>query len=469
MSSVIYYKFLHQKNQSVIHFDGTAISIFDLKREIIQANQLGNGLDFNLTIYHSEQPDLEYEFDQDIIQRSSYVLVKRSPVSSNKFNNASRYVTGKPRINRKMPTATASTTTTAAPTTTTNIPDNISEEDRIKLMFENQSNAWAQTQDELAQHKIIHYKPSATANTGKEDAPPPPGYICYRCGKKDHWIKNCPTNNDPNFEGKKIMRTTGIPKSYLKTISKSDVENKPENFTTNENGDVVDNEGNIILITDEGNYAIALADSKTWTSYQEKLAQANKKSQQQFNEKLVRLIEQDNKQEFLDPLIETKKVLEPPIVMTPCCSDISKLGKKLKNFNYNQNSLERLLIENDFHCPNCGKEDTFIDSLIENKELETNLQDYIKSKEAELGKRSLEESSLDDSKRQKVGELPIRPDMFPPIPPPGMMSFPGGLPMGMPPVPPMFMPGMPMPPVPPHMQIPNIPPNNNIQQQPPSK
>ncbi|EGW30774.1 uncharacterized protein SPAPADRAFT_62630, partial [Spathaspora passalidarum NRRL Y-27907] len=352
MSSIIYYKFLHQKNQSVIHFDGTAISVFDLKKEIIQANQLGNGLDFNLTLYHSEQPDLEYEFDQDVIQRSSYVLVKRSPVSSNnKFNNASRYVTGKPRINRKMPTTAAPAVTTTTPIANT---DNISEEDRIKLMFENQSNAWAQTQDELAQHKIIHYKPTTT---GKEDAPPP-GYICYRCGKKDHWIKNCPTNNDPNFEGKKIMRTTGIPKSYLKTISKQDIENKADSFSTNENGDVVDNDGNIILITDEGNYAVALADSKTWTSYQEKLANATKKSQQEFNDKLIKLIEQDNKKEFLDPLAE-KKVLEPPIVMTPCCTESSKL-QKMKNFNYNQGSLERVLIDNDFHCPNCGTEDTFI-------------------------------------------------------------------------------------------------------------
>ena len=24
--------------------------------------------------------------------------------------------------------------------------------------------------------------------------PPPPNYICYRCGQKGHWIKLCPTN-----------------------------------------------------------------------------------------------------------------------------------------------------------------------------------------------------------------------------------------------------------------------------------
>lgn len=51
------------------------------------------------------------------------------------------------------------------------VDENISEEDRIKLMFENQSNAWAQTQDELSTHKVVYNKPSATG-TNPEDIPP---------------------------------------------------------------------------------------------------------------------------------------------------------------------------------------------------------------------------------------------------------------------------------------------------------
>ena len=57
---------------------------------------------------------------------------------------------------------------------------------------------------------------------------------------------------------------------------------------------------------------------------------------------------------ILDPLANTKAVLTSPIVMTPCCTDSSKL-QNLKNFNYNQPELERVLIDNDFHCPNCVK------------------------------------------------------------------------------------------------------------------
>ncbi|CAX42036.1 subunit of CPF (cleavage and polyadenylation factor), putative [Candida dubliniensis CD36] len=451
MSSVVYYKFLHQKNKSVIHFDGTSISVFDLKKEIITQNQLGSGQDFNLRLYHSEQPDQEYELDQDVIPRSSYVLAKRSPafVKSGKYNNASRYVTGKPRINRKAITSTISSGQTANSSLSVPIQqldENATEEDRIKLMFQNQSNAWEQTQEDLAHHKMVFNKPTAASTANKQDDHPPPGYICYRCGKKDHWIKNCPTNNDPNFEGKKIMRTTGIPKSYLKTISREEVESKANTLTTNDNGDVVDSEGNVILITDEGDYAIAMADSKTWQNYQEKLQNAALKSKREYESKLVTEIEKDNKLEFLDPLANTKTVLSPPIVMTPCCTDSTKL-QSMKNFNYNQPELERVLIDNDFHCPNCGKADVFLDSVIPNKDLEDKLQEYVSSKEKELNikdpsKRTAEEMSADDNsgepdaKKQKIAPATIQPGMFPVgVMPPMPFALPPGVQIPPPPPP----------------------------------
>ncbi|KAK6203514.1 DWNN domain-containing protein [Scheffersomyces amazonensis] len=474
MSSVVYYKFLHQKNKSVIYFDGTAISVFDLKRDIILQNQLGSGQDFNLRLYHSEQPDVEYELDQDVIPRSSYVLAKRSPsiTKGGRYANASRYITGKPRINRKVINTTNANSAlgNTAPTTLQPLDENVSEEDRIKMMFENQSNAWAHTQDELATHKVVHYKPSATGGVKQEDAPPP-GYICYRCGKKDHWIKNCPTNNDPNFEGKKILRTTGIPRSYLKTISKEELEKQVESshFTTNDNGDLVDQEGNAILLTDEGDYAVALADSKTWTTYQEKQQNAAMKAQQEFDAKIIESIDNDKKYLYLNPLGTIKRYLKSPIVMTPCCQDASRLSK-LKNFNYNQPELEEVLIDTDFHCPNCGTEDIYIDNLIPNKELEQEIEEYINQVQATLGlenplKRRADDSDVEDNeaKKQKTDisgpeqitgptGIPLPTGM--PVPPPGMPFMP------MPPMP-IPMPGMPMfmPPVP--MPFPPTNPNAN--------
>lgn len=446
MSSIVFYKFMHQKNRLVIHFDGTAISVFDLKREIIAQNLLGTGADFNLRLYHSELPDLEYELDQDTVPRSSFVLAKRSPAHSrNRFNNASRYVTGKPRINRKALAANP-----AAPVPRQEsmpIDDSISEEDRIKLMFENQSSAWAHTQDELAQHKAIHFKSLRPGQPPLLDDLPPPGYICYRCGKKDHWIKNCPTNNDPNWEGKKIMRTTGIPKLYLKTISKDDVENHMDEhgLSKNEHGDIVDKDGNPILVTEDGNYAIAMADSKTWLTYQEKQQNAELKAKRDFDARIAECVDRDQKFQFLDPLQTTRTLLRAPIVTTPCCTDVSSL-KIMRNFNYNQLDLEQLLIENDFHCPNCNKEDIFLDTLIPNTVLETELLEYTKEQAKQLGitdpnaepvKRAQEET-LDESgaKRQKLDPSASVPPFTMPMMPMPMMPMPmvpGMLPNFMPP------------------------------------
>ncbi|RLV82631.1 Protein MPE1 [Meyerozyma sp. JA9] len=443
MSSTVFYRFLHQKEQSTVHFDGTGISVFDLKHEIIEQNSLGSGTDFNLRLYHSEQPDLEYENDQDVITRSSFVLARRSPPGSKIgfIGNASRYVSGKPRVNKKAIQGAAAAPVN--PVSTVAINENMTEEERTKAMFENQSNVWAQIQDDLSTHKVIYNKPAA-GPTNPEDVPPP-GYMCYRCGGKDHWIKNCPTNTDPNFEGKKIKRTTGIPRSYLKTLSKEAVErlqSSDSSVTTNENGDLVDQQGNTYMISETGEYVLTMADTKTWSTYQEKQQSAAMKARREYDEKMVAAAEKDQHPLYVDPLSTSgRKLLAPPIVMTPCCQDASKL-KKLRNFNYHQPSLESALIDNDFHCPNCDQEDVFIDSLIRNEELEKEIEAYVEEKEKELGlenpyKRKSEENGSDPKRQRPAGSMPapampygmpmmMNPNM--PMPPPMMF--------GMPPMPP---------------------------------
>lgn len=422
MSSTIFYRFMHQTEQSTIHFDGTGINVFDLKHEIITQNQLGQGQDFMLRLYHLELQDQEYENDQDVIPRSTFVLAKRSPISiyNGRSQSAARYVSGRPRINRFKPQALS---TASEPLTKSEIPidESVSEEERIKQMLENQSNVWAQAQDELSTHKVVHYKP------GTEDLPPP-GYVCYRCGGKDHWIKNCPTNSDPNFEGKKIKKVTGIPKSYMKTISKETVEYRLQNpdsnenrIHTNESGDLVDAQGNTYMVTEDGDYVMTFADSKTWALYQEKQQSAQHKAQLQVDVDISKRAIEDNKPQFLNPLPSQFKVLKPPISMTPCCQSSESL-KKMKNFNYNQADLEQLLIDNDFRCPNCDKEDIYLDSLVENKKLEAELEEYIKligMKEVS-SKRSFENPESSDAKKIRTDGSQV---MQPPSMPFQMMPF----------------------------------------------
>lgn len=50
MSSSVFFRFKSQKEPSRVAFDGTGISVFELKREIITMNRLGDGTDFELVI-----------------------------------------------------------------------------------------------------------------------------------------------------------------------------------------------------------------------------------------------------------------------------------------------------------------------------------------------------------------------------------------------------------------------------------
>jgi hypothetical protein len=51
MASSVFYKFKSQRDESRVSFDGTGISVFDLKKEIILANNL-KANDFDLHIYN---------------------------------------------------------------------------------------------------------------------------------------------------------------------------------------------------------------------------------------------------------------------------------------------------------------------------------------------------------------------------------------------------------------------------------
>lgn len=51
MASSVFYKWASRKDESRVTFDGTGITVFDLKREIIIANNLVKGTDFDVHVY----------------------------------------------------------------------------------------------------------------------------------------------------------------------------------------------------------------------------------------------------------------------------------------------------------------------------------------------------------------------------------------------------------------------------------
>ncbi|KAJ7429887.1 DWNN domain-containing protein, partial [Mycena galericulata] len=93
MASSVFYKFNSRKDESRVTFDGTGISVFDLKRDIILANNMGKANDFDLFIYDSSS-NKEYTDDSEIIPRSSSVVVKRRPAARPGKGKASMYIAG---------------------------------------------------------------------------------------------------------------------------------------------------------------------------------------------------------------------------------------------------------------------------------------------------------------------------------------------------------------------------------------
>lgn len=61
MTSSVFVKFMSQKEPRRIEFDGTGISVFELKRDIIVKNGLDrSGTDFDLALYNEDGSEGEY-------------------------------------------------------------------------------------------------------------------------------------------------------------------------------------------------------------------------------------------------------------------------------------------------------------------------------------------------------------------------------------------------------------------------
>lgn len=52
-----------------------------------------------------------------------------------------------------------------------------------------------------------------------QSGPPPPGYVCFRCSVPGHWIAQCPTNADPNFDVIRMKNAYGIPQNRLEHVA----------------------------------------------------------------------------------------------------------------------------------------------------------------------------------------------------------------------------------------------------------
>lgn len=154
-----------------MEFDGTGISVFELKREIITKSGLGDGTDFDLHIYTDDNSEgkkhnlddkcaqanrlVEYDDDTTIIPRSTTVIARRQPAIKPGAGRAARYVSGKMPVaaknaSRKEQSAKASSSKPSA-TALNQMSNAMTEEERMAAMFNAQTEQWSAQQEELSQ------------------------------------------------------------------------------------------------------------------------------------------------------------------------------------------------------------------------------------------------------------------------------------------------------------------------------
>ncbi|KAF8549419.1 DWNN-domain-containing protein, partial [Imleria badia] len=394
MASSVFYKFKSQKDESRVTFDGTAISVFDLKREIILANNLGKANDFDLYVYDAST-NQEYKDDSQVIPRSSSVVVKRLPSQRPGKGKAAMYIAGtngstsvpisepvqrpggstawhKGAMSKRFDVKEEFTPSKAlAPSSNTvTIPKNsVTKDDEaaaMAAMFQAQTANWEETQAKMSHAVRIYNNPRGTsfARGGKPsgshqphtpDRPLPPSYVCYRCGQKGHWIQDCPTNSDREFDNKpRIKRTTGIPRSFLKAVENP-------------------NKGEIaqgVMVTPEGGYVVAQPDSVSW---QKQVSRSKGPS-------VADVRERPPSDPALACPIDNR--LFRDAVKTPCCET-----------TYCEECIQTHLLERDFVCPKCGKKILSLDKLIMDKPMRTKVADHI-DKVIEQSRKEMDEESV---------------------------------------------------------------------------
>lgn len=209
-----------------------------------------------------------------------------------------------------------------------------------------------------------------------------------------HWIQECPTNNDPRFDGRnKIKRATGIPRAFQKQVEKPPDGTDEDSSTTG------------VMLNADGEYVIAQPDKASWELHEEKQkaaarAAAEKEAAEDDKELQARgLLCPIDKRMFLEP---TK---------TPCCEK-----------TFCSECINNALIESDFVCPNCSAEDVLLDNLVIDTDAMENIKQY------GIEKTSKKEAQEAQKAREKNQESIGTPAVTPPSKAPTAIKSPDTLP-----------------------------------------
>jgi hypothetical protein len=187
---------------------------------------------------------------------------------------------------------------------------------------------------------------------------PPANYVCHRCGVGGHWIYNCPTNGNAEFDVKVVKAPVGIPLEKL----------------------VSTGEGTIVM--PDGTVGDVLVDER-------ELKQQSTTAAAKFKPKKAREI--PIPEEMKCPICS--KLINDAVLIL-CCQT-----------SFCDNCIRNELIETGV-CPKCKKEDMLCDDLVPNPALRKSIQNHIRAQLNPQASLALEGGKGDEKTKVEPDSAP---------------------------------------------------------------
>jgi hypothetical protein len=227
MASVIYYKLKNAIQQHQVHFEGSVISIGDVKRLIAQKQGLGPDGALELTLSDPNTHD-EYSDEAKVIPRNTLVLVKRAPATKLKPLLGGGGDSTAAASQQQQQTSSSQAAAHNGDGSQQPQQHHPPTADFGGDFYSDQPTAAVVGEDETKALQSLLHGTAATwqrevrqgalrgRGRGRGRGGVPFEYRCPRCEAVGaHWLQDCPTQGDPAYDRKRVRPPVGIPMTRL--------------------------------------------------------------------------------------------------------------------------------------------------------------------------------------------------------------------------------------------------------------